>query len=150
MEHALHFRAAFGERQRIASMNVKEMALVAFGGALGCVARHWVNSQFHSRFTNTFFPWNTLTVNVTGCLLIGLVIQASEAEWISPPVRLLLVTGILGGLTTFSTFAHDTWQCWNVYGVRWALLNLSANLIFGLGAAWLGVAVGRWAFATRA
>lgn len=130
-------------------MNTKEATLVALGGAIGCFARHWVNSQFHLRLAGSFFPWNTLAVNVAGCLLIGVILEAAQAQWISPPVRLFLVTGILGGLTTFSTFAHDTWQCWNVYGPRLALWNLSANLVLGLGAAYVGMIAGRWIFTTR-
>ncbi len=80
---------------------------VAFGGALGAMARYGVNG-WSERALSGIFPWHTFLVNVLGCFTIGVVAEltASRTE-ISQPVRLFLMTGILGGFTTFSAFALD-------------------------------------------
>jgi CrcB protein len=81
--------------------------LAAFGGALGALARWGVaNALPHSPGT---WPWATLLVNITGCLLIGVLLAVVLARFPSSPwLRPFLATGVLGGYTTFSTFAVDT------------------------------------------
>ncbi|MBO4963699.1 MAG: CrcB family protein, partial [Prevotella sp.] len=74
--------------------------LVAAGGAVGSVCRYLLSSVHVASF-----PWGTLTVNVLGSLLIGLLAGLSGRGILSPELKLLLVTGFCGGFTTFSTFA---------------------------------------------
>lgn len=81
--------------------------LVAGGGAIGSLLRYYVG-QWALRLAGPAFPWGTLTVNVVGCFVIGvfaeLILRRFDA---SPELRLLLITGFLGGFTTFSAFSLD-------------------------------------------
>ena len=89
------------------SRSMIQAFLVAVGGAIGSVLRYYV-SQLALRIAGPAFPWGTLTVNVVGCFIIGvfaeMIVRRFDA---SPELRLLLITGFLGGLTTFSSFSLD-------------------------------------------
>lgn len=76
---------------------------MAAGGAVGSVCRYLLSSVHMASF-----PWGTLTVNVLGSLLIGLLAGLSGRGLLSPELKLLLVTGFCGGFTTFSTFANES------------------------------------------
>jgi CrcB protein len=81
---------------------------IAVGAAVGGLARYYLASSIQQRFGVTF-PWGTLVVNVTGCLLIGFFIRYSLATpVVSAEMRALLTTGFCGGYTTFSTFSFET------------------------------------------
>ena len=99
----------------------------------------WVDAR-----TGPGFPWGTFAVNVTGCLAIGVIATlADEHAWISPPTRLMLVTGLLGGFTTFSTFGMETWQL-ALDGRGWlALANAGGSVAAGLAAIVLGAGLTR-------
>ena len=80
---------------------------VAAGGALGAAARHLVNTTV-PRFVGGDFPWATAGVNVAGSFVAGLVVGAMLVRWnAGPEMRAFLITGILGGFTTFSAFSVD-------------------------------------------
>lgn len=86
---------------------MKLFLMAAAGGALGAGARHLVNVGA-MRLTGAGFPWGTLAVNLLGCFLMGLLIEAAALRWsISNEMRAFLATGILGGFTTFSAFSLD-------------------------------------------
>lgn len=88
-------------------MNWQSVMAVAFGGALGSVARYLVGIAAGRAFGMSF-PWGTLIINVTGSLLIGVFAGLFATRWdLSQPVRIFLTVGICGGYTTFSTFALD-------------------------------------------
>jgi CrcB protein len=80
---------------------------VALGGGIGAAARYGVN-VWSSRVLGTEFPWHTLIVNVVGCFIMGLLtgLMAQKLN-LSPEARAFLITGILGGFTTFSAFSLD-------------------------------------------
>jgi CrcB protein len=81
--------------------------LVAFGGAIGSVLRYYVG-QWTLRLMGPAFPWGTLTVNVVGCFVIGVFAELIARKFnASTELRLLLITGFLGGFTTFSAFSLD-------------------------------------------
>jgi CrcB protein len=86
------------------------LLLVALGGALGSVARYGLASGIN-RYAQSPFPWGTLFVNIAGSFLIGLLMVwlMKAGEW-RENARLLLVTGIMGGFTTFSSFSWETWR----------------------------------------
>ena len=80
---------------------------IALGGAFGAVARHFVE-LWSGMVLGDGFPWGTLTVNVVGCFAMGVLVELMALAW-SPSVemRAFLTVGILGALTTFSTFSLD-------------------------------------------
>ncbi|MGR9275076.1 fluoride efflux transporter CrcB [Rhizobium leguminosarum] len=81
--------------------------LVAFGGAIGSVLRYYVG-QWTLRLMGPAFPWGTLAVNVVGCFVIGVFAELIARKFnASTELRLLLITGFLGGFTTFSAFSLD-------------------------------------------
>ena len=84
-------------------MELRNILLVALGGALGSVCRYLL-----SKLSLGTFPWGTLTVNILGSLLIGLLTGLMLRGSVSPEMKLLLVTGFCGGFTTFSTFANES------------------------------------------
>lgn len=83
--------------------------LVGLGGFAGAVARYLLGGWVLHHTLSAKFPWSTFAVNVLGCLVIGVLSGLAErVEWFTPPVRLLLLTGLLGGFTTFSAFGLET------------------------------------------
>ena len=113
---------------------MKPFLLVAMGGALGSLGRYAVGLA--ATWAGTSFPLGTLLVNVLGCFLIGLALAAGWAS--DQPLRLLLVTGFLGGFTTFSAFGGETIELFRAAAPARALLNIGANVLLGLLATWLG------------
>lgn len=118
---------------------------VALGGALGATARYGVAQWAGNRF-GWLFPWGTLTVNVTGSLAIGLIVTALLVRGADPAFRLFLVTGFLGGYTTFSAFSLETLAL--IESRRWDLAALYIAVSIGLGLAGcaLGLLLGRLFF----
>jgi CrcB protein len=116
---------------------------VALGGALGSVARHGVD-RFIERRTSSIFPWSTFTINVTGCLLIGAVIGALVDRHHTPAwVRAGLVVGVLGGYTTFSTFAQEGLGLFEDGRSALALAYTLGSVVVGLLAVYAGTRLGR-------
>ncbi len=119
-------------------------AAVAAGGAVGACCRYAVGLFAASRHPEAA-PLGTWAVNVTGCLLIGVLASLVERSSLPPLAALFLMTGLLGSLTTFSTFAHETLLFAGLRGrFDLALLNVAANLFVGLFAAWCGRAAVAW------
>jgi CrcB protein len=115
---------------------------VMAGAALGGAARYAVASMIAARMASRF-PWGTFAVNITGCFLIGLISTVLIERNASPAWGLLLVTGILGGYTTFSAFGWETVQLTR-QGEHWlALGNVFGSAAAGYAAVWLGVLLAR-------
>jgi CrcB protein len=122
---------------------VKWWWLVFAGGGVGSVARYAVGLWIGAR-VGPGFPWGTFAVNVAGCFLVGVVATlAEEHAWIPPAARLALVTGVLGGFTTFSTFGLETWQLVEDGRGGLAIANSAASLALGIAAAAIGVGLTR-------
>jgi CrcB protein len=109
---------------------------VGFGGFLGAVLRYALG-QVAARLGGGW-PLGTLLVNVLGCLAGGLLLFAIEQEAVSPRARAFLGVGVLGALTTFSTFGVETLVLARASGMGAALGNVALHLALGLG----GVAAG--------
>lgn len=117
--------------------------LVFVGGGLGAVSRYGV-TVLAVRLFGAGFPWGTLAVNVVGCFLIGLLFELAErTALISPAARLLLMTGFLGGLTTFSAFGLESWNALRQGESSMMAVNVLANNVIGLLAVGLGTLVVR-------
>jgi CrcB protein len=112
---------------------------IALGAATGGVMRYVVGGWAQQASGSASFPVGTLTVNLVGCLLIGLVAQMAESTGlISPQLRLLLITGFLGGFTTYSSFAGETLLLGRSGDQLLALLFVVLHLVLGLVAVWAG------------
>lgn len=118
-------------------MYVKIIA-VGTGGFIGAILRYGVSSYMAKRITSPF-PWGTFLVNIAGCAVIGFLMAMAEVrENIPPGLKLFLVTGLLGSLTTFSTFSYESLTLIRAGEVGGSLFNVGLNLILGLIAVWAG------------
>lgn len=118
-------------------MDVTKLLLVGVGGFLGGALRYAI-STWTARSLGAF-PLGTLIVNIVGGLLIGFIMQASMTFWpISANTRVFLTTGIMGGLTTFSTFSYESVSFFSQGRYGLAAVNVCANLFLALIACWLG------------
>jgi CrcB protein len=115
-------------------------ALVALAGGVGAIVRYLLDGWLQER-TGSVFPIGTLTINVTGSLLLGVVVGLVIAHGVDPDVRLVAGTGFLGGYTTFSTYAYESFQLAEDGSRRLAAINALGSIAAGLGAATLGLAV---------
>lgn len=121
---------------------MRTAALIALGGALGSVGRWLVQGLAHRIAPHSAFPWGTLAVNVIGSFGIGLVMSlALERNVVSPTARFFLVTGVLGGFTTFSAFSWEALVLAREGQWAAAIAYTGGSLLAGLAAALAGVAV---------
>lgn len=120
--------------------------LVAIGGAAGSVCRYLFGA-LTLRTIGAAFPWNTLGVNIIGSLAIGFLAEAI-IKGVSAPLdlRLLLITGFLGGFTTFSAFSLDVWLLYERGEVMSAALYVAASVVLSLLATGAGIAIARLSF----
>jgi CrcB protein len=119
-----------------------DAALVGLGGSLGSIARYLVGSALVVAL-GPAFPYGTLAVNVTGAFAAGVLVGIGDVRAVSDATRLLLLTGFLGGYTTYSAFAVETVRLAEQQGWLAAGANVVATLLLGLGAAGAGVLLGR-------
>jgi len=116
-----------------------QIALVGLGGFLGSVGRYLLSLLVTEWSSASRFPAATLVVNVVGCLAIGALSGfATRSEFLTPSVRLFMITGLLGGFTTFSAFGFETFLLGKASLGMMALANIAAQIVLGLGAVWLG------------
>ncbi len=132
----LHIAADRGE---LAAHPAAVLGAIAAGGVLGALARAGVQTAFPHPPTG--FPWATFGVNVTGCLLIGVLMAVLTARPAGPLVRPFLGVGVLGGFTTFSTYAVDAQRTVAAGAPGTALAYLAATVFGALLAVWTGDAV---------
>ncbi|MGW0834108.1 fluoride efflux transporter CrcB [Streptomyces prunicolor] len=118
------------------------VAVVALGGAIGAVARYAASLWWPAQGGG--FPWTTFGINVVGCAVIGVFMVVITEVWAAHRlVRPFFGTGVLGGFTTFSTYAVDIQKLVDEGHPRTALAYLAATLIAALAAVWLGATTAR-------
>jgi CrcB protein len=123
-------------------IQVKILYLGLFGGA-GCVARYMVSGLVYNLAGRTL-PYGTLAVNVTGSLLLGLIMEGSlRSTLLSPDLRFGLTVGFLGGFTTFSTFSYETVRLLEEGSLVAAGANILLNVTVCICAALIGVYLAR-------
>jgi len=117
---------------------VFSLLIVGVGGFVGAVARYSISGAVH-RFFPGAFPLGTLVVNAVGCLCIGMLMSCVDtAPGFSRTTQLFVVAGVLGALTTFSSFGYETVELLRDGNLRLAMLNVAGNMALGLGAVWIG------------
>lgn len=122
---------------------MKLLLLASAGGALGAGARYLVYLAF-MRPGSSGFPWATLTVNVAGSLLIGVLAVLLLERWPdSAGMRVFLITGILGGFTTFSAFSFDFMTLVERSEAGSALLYAASSVVLSIAACWIGMTATR-------
>ena len=122
--------------------------LVMLGAALGGLSRYIVGTavlqRFTARFPENVFPIGTVVVNVTGCFLIGILMSLFVAHADpNPNLRLFLVSGVLGGYTTFSSFAWESFEAVEKEQIWIGLANIVLSVVLGYLAVWCGAWVAR-------
>jgi len=123
---------------------IMKILLVMVGGSLGALSRYAV-SLWAAKLFGTRFPWGTLTVNLSGCFLIGLAFALGERglSIMNPSMRLFFMTGFLGGLTTFSSFGLETMNAMREGSHLVTVANVLSNNVIGTALVFLGMVVGR-------
>jgi len=119
------------------------LLLIALFGALGCLLRYGLSGWVHGALGRGF-PYGTLAVNAVGALLIGFVMELGlRSTLLAPEVRTGLAIGLLGGLTTFSTFSYETWRLLEDGEVLLAAANVLISVLACLVLTWLGMAAAK-------
>jgi CrcB protein len=113
---------------------------VALGAAVGAPLRYLTDRAVQARH-DSVFPWGTFTVNVTGSFILGLLLRGVAVHAVPGSVNALLGTGFCGALTTYSTFGFETVRLLEDRLRAYAVLNVIASIVAGLGAAFCGIAV---------
>src|SRR4051812_30626278 len=119
--------------------------LICAGGAIGTGSRYLLATAVTRAFGN--FPFGTLAVNVIGSFLVSvLMVLALEKSALSPDLRLILVTGVMGGFTTYSSFNYETLHLAQSGAGGLAVVNVAVTLVAcllaGVAGVWLARAVG--------
>lgn len=117
--------------------------MVGIGGAAGSILRY-LSSQLVQKYYNGHFPFATFTINVLGCLLIGVLIgYFSKTQILQNDWKLLLITGFCGGYTTFSAFASENLNLINNNQIGLAVFYIALSVFLGIGAVWIGLLLSR-------
>lgn len=120
-----------------------QIAFIAVGGAVGALMRFWMSSGVHAVFGRDF-PYGTLSVNVTGSLLIGILyVFFYERMDVSVELRAAILIGVLGAFTTFSTFSIETLNLMEAGEHLKAFINVLLSVSLCLVACWFGMVVAR-------
>ncbi|MFI5315387.1 MAG: fluoride efflux transporter CrcB [Myxococcota bacterium] len=123
---------------------MKQLLGVFVAGGIGSCARYLVSSACLAAF-GPIFPVGTLAVNAVGCFLLAALAElAISTALISPTLRLTLAVGFLGGLTTYSTFSHETFVYLREGALGLGFGYLAATVLGCLAACWLGQTAARW------
>lgn len=117
--------------------------LIGLAGFCGALSRYWLGGLAH-KVLGTSFPWGTITANILGCFLFGLVLAlADERFLLKEQTRIVLLIGFMGSFTTFSSLIFESGQL--LRETQWVLagVNYIGQTVLGLGALWLGIILAR-------
>jgi CrcB protein len=116
---------------------------IAIFGAVGCVSRYYLSGWTYEKL-GWGFPWGTLSVNVVGAFIIGLIMELGLRGALIPAnLRIGLTIGFLGGLTTFSTFSYETFKLLENGRIILAFGNIMLSVAACLLFTWLGIALAK-------
>ncbi|MBX6316375.1 MAG: CrcB family protein [Isosphaeraceae bacterium] len=115
-----------------------KVAVLSVGGTLGVNARYWLGVWIN-KWTSPQFPWATFAINVSGSFLF---LTVALTRWLPHPnIRLMVITGFLGGYTTFSTFEYDSMTLWERGEAGLVAVNVAGSIAAGFVAVLLGTAL---------
>ncbi|MEN8262071.1 MAG: fluoride efflux transporter CrcB [Nitrospirota bacterium] len=120
-----------------------KILLLAAGGAVGTLLRYSLSGLTYKLF-NGVFPWGTLFVNLAGSFAIGLLWGFFDIENISSNIRNFIFIGVLGGFTTFSTFALENFSMFRDGQIKLALSNILASNIIGIALVFAGFLLSKY------
>lgn len=124
------------------NLSLLNILAVGAGGFVGVSARYVLSYFTNQQFPDAKFPLDTFLINIIGCFAIGALLSLFEGKgWMDVQVRLFIFTGILGGFTTFSTFANDSFLLLKSDQVMLGLLNIGGQVILGLLFVWIGYSI---------
>ncbi|WP_421918185.1 fluoride efflux transporter CrcB [Marinifilum sp.] len=122
---------------------IRTLFLIGMGGFLGSVSRYLIGQGLH-RIFDTIFPIGTMTVNIVGSFIIGVVYSLAERDnLISPEMRMFLAVGFCGGFTTFSSFAFDKLNLLKDSGFLYLSVYVGGSVFLGLLAVYLGTQINK-------
>ncbi len=113
---------------------------IGLGSFIGGVLRYLISQAIHNKLNNGF-PYGTLTVNIAGCFLIGVLFGLADRSGLSNEWKLFLATGVLGGFTTFSAFSYESIAMIRDGQLGSALIYIFCSILIGLLATWGGIAL---------
>ncbi len=117
---------------------------IFLGSGIGGMARYLMSTSVQRITNGWIFPFGTFSVNILGCLIIGLLAQLVEARGLfSSEQRLFIFVGLLGGFTTFSSFSYETFQLLRDGEYLYASCNAVLQVLLGLACVWLGYIIGK-------
>ena len=121
-----------------------QLLVIGIGGFLGAIARFGITTLIH-RNESHGFPFGTMVANVLGCFLMGILVYLIQEKEVLPPMtRGFLLVGLLGALTTFSTFSLETVRLMQTGQWVFAFTNVLTSVLFCLGALMLGRLFVKW------
>ena len=117
--------------------------LIGLAGLVGTLLRYWLSGLVARQYGETF-PWGTLTVNIIGCLVTGAVFYLTEERFlISPTIRTVILIGLMGGFTTFSSYGLQTFTLMRDGEFGLATLNVGVSNVLGFLMVWAGYALSK-------
>lgn len=121
---------------------IKLLLIIGLGGGAGSILRYLIQVAVNRLIPALAFPLGTFIVNITGCFLIGLLYGLSVRHaWFSNEWRLLLITGLCGGYTTFSSFSYESISLISEGHFLYFALYVGLSVVLGLCATWLGYCI---------
>ncbi len=130
----------FFRKSSFGMMNLKNIMLVILGSAMGGAMRYWI-SGWVQQFNNTKFPAGTFTVNLLGCFLLGMILEAASKSNDTFQIKILLITGFCGGFTTFSAFSLENLELIRNGNLTMAIVYAFTSVLMGIFAVWGGIAL---------
>lgn len=120
-----------------------KIVLIGLAGAVGTLCRYWLSGVVARRYGEVF-PAGTLAVNAVGCFLIGLLFYLMQERYVvGQTTRAVVMLGLLGGFTTFSSYGLQTFTLLREGELMHAALNVAASNVLGLLLVWVGYSLGR-------
>lgn len=122
---------------------MQKTILIGVAGLAGTLLRYWLSGYVARQYGETF-PWGTMAVNLIGCLVAGAVFYVTEERFlVNPTVRTVILIGLLGGFTTFSSYGLQTFTLLRDGEYGLASLNVITSNVLGLFMVWLGYVLGK-------